>query len=190
MPNQDHTGFRPATGAQPKRLVLRFPVTTSNGTNLFVGDAVRPESAGGVTPLDAGATVNDVALGVVVALFDSNGIPVGGAESSVSTKYLGSSTAGYADIDCCVPGAVFIGQAQTGTTYAATDVFAGVNIVAGTGSTTTANSGHELGATGGTDCILLGLVNDPNNAFGSENADMYFSFLTSFWGQVNPTGGV
>lgn len=187
MPNIDNTGFRPAVPNSDK--VRRYPVTTSNGTALYVGDAVKPESAGGVTPLDAGATGNDLALGVVVALYDSAGIPVGAPGSSVSTKYLAASTAGYADVHLATPGEQFIGQSQTGTSYAATDIFAGVNIVAGAGSTTTARSGHELGATGGTDCVILGKVNEPSNAWGV-NVDVYFSFLSSYWGQLNPTGGV
>ena len=187
MANIDNTGFRPAVPNPDK--VRRCPVTTSNATALYVGDAVKPESAGGVTPLDAGASGNDLALGVIVALHDSNGVPVGAPGSSVSTKYLAALTAGYADVHLATPGEQFIGQSQTGTSYAATDLFAGVNIVAGAGDTTTARSGHELGATGGTDCVLLGKVNTPDNVYGV-NVDMYFSFLTSYWGQVNPTGGV
>ena len=187
MANIDNTGFRPAVPNPDK--IRRFPVTTSNATALYVGDAVKPEANGGITPLDAGATGNDLALGVIVALFDSNGIPVGHPSSSVSTKYLGASTAGYADVHLATPGEQFIGQSQTGTSYAATDIFAGVNIVAGAGSTTTARSGHELGATGGTDAVILGIVNDPLNTWGV-NVDVYFAFLSSYWGQVNPTGGV
>ena len=187
MANLDNLGFRPAVPNRDK--VRRFPVTTSNGTALYVGDAVKAESAGGVTPLDAGSSGNDLALGVIVGLYDSNGIPVGAPNSSTSTKYLGASTAGFADVHLATPGEQFIGQSQTGTSYAATDLFAGVNIVAGSGDTTTARSGHELGTTGGTDCVLLGKVGDPNNAYGV-NVDMYFAFLTSYWGQVNPTGGV
>ena len=187
MPNIDNTGFRPAVPNPDK--VRRFPVTTSNPTNLFIGDAVKAESNGGVTPLDAGATGNDLALGVIVGLYDATGIPVSAPGSTVTTKYLGSSTAGYADVHLALPGEQFIGQSQTGTSYAATDIFAGVNIVAGVGSTTTARSGHELGATGGTDCLLLQIVNDPLNSYGV-NVDVYFCFLSSYFGQINPTGGV
>ena len=188
MPNIDNTGFRPKTPNSDK--VRRFPVVAAgNATALYVGDAVKPEANGGVTPLDAGATGSDLCLGVIVAIYDSDGIPVGMHNSSVSTKYLAASTAGYVDVHIATPGEVFIGQSQTGTSYAVTDIFAGVNIVAGAGDTTTARSGHELGATGGVDAAILGKVEDPNNAWGV-NVDVYFSFLSSYWGQINPTGGV
>lgn len=187
MANKDNLGFRPAVPNPDK--VRLFAVTTSNATNLFVGDAVKAESNGGVTPLDAGASGNDLALGVIVALYDTNLIPVGAPGAAVTTKYLAASTAGYAAVHLATPGEQFIGQSQTGTSYAATDVFAAVNIVAGTGDTVTSRSGHELGATGGTDCLILGKVGEPGNDWGV-NVDVYFCFLTSYWGQVNPTGGV
>ena len=188
MANIDNTGFRPAVPNQDK--IIRVPITTSNGTALYVGDAVKPESNGGITPLDAGATGSDLCIGVIVGLQDANGVPVGAPGSLTTAKYLAASTAGYALIHKATPGETFIGQSQTGTTYATTDIFAGVNIVAGSGSTTTGRSGHELGATGGVDCLLLGYVEEPNNVKTTENVDMYFSFLSSYWGQINPTGGV
>lgn len=186
MANRDSTGFRIEAGGQNNVRVFRFPVTTSNGTNLFLGDTVKPESNGGVTPLTAGGT--GTGMGVVVGLYDSNGVPVGTHSSSVSTRYLPSSTAGYCDVALALPGTIFVGQSQTGTSYAATDIFAAVNLIAGTGNTTLGVSGHELGATGGTDFLLLGIINEPSNSYGV-NVDMAFSFLSSFWGQINATGG-
>ena len=189
MANKDNLGFRPAVPNPDK--VRRFPVTAAGNPtyNLFVGDAVKPESTGGVCPLDAGATGNDLALGVIVAVYDSNGVPCGAPGSSISTKYLTLGVAGYVDVHIATPGEQFIGQSQTGTAYVVSDIFAGVNIVAGTGDTTTARSGHELGATGGVDAVILGLVNEPGNAWGA-NVDVYFSFLSSYWGQIPPAAGV
>jgi len=188
MANIDNTGFRPATSLIPVR---RFPVTAAgNATyNLFVGDAVKPESTGGVCPLDAGATGNDLALGVIVALYDSSGIPVGAPGSSESHKYLTLATAGYADVALAFSDSVFIGQSQTGTSYGVADTFASPNIVAGTGDTTTARSGHELGATGGVDTLILGKVDEPGNSWGV-NVDVYFVFLGSFLAQIPPAAGV
>lgn len=190
MANHDNTGFRPAWGTNSV-IVMRFPIVAAgNSGNLFIGDAVKPESNGGITVLDAGATGNDLALGVVTGFYDSNGVSIGHPNSSISTKYMPASTAGAANVALALPGAIFIGQSQTGTTYTAADLFAGVNIVAGAGNTTLAFSGHELGTTGGVDCKILGLVNDPANAFGSENSDVYFAFMSSYWSQIAISGGV
>lgn len=188
MANRDNAmGFRVAVKFGPPKCFL-FPVDASSSTAMFVGDAVVNNAAGSVRPAAAGFTSTGV--GVVQALYDSNMIPVGDVRSSVSTKYLTGSVAGYALVALAIPGQIFIGQSQTGTSYAAADIFAAANLVAGSGSTTTARSGHELGATGGADFLLLGKVDEPENAYGSANVDFYFTFLGSTWGQVNPTGGV
>lgn len=181
MANIVQYGLRPVSGGQNSIKVLRFSCDgTNNNVNIFIGDVVKGNSNGGVIASTAGAALNNV--GVVVGIFDTNQIPVGSYVSAVSNKYLPASTVGYVDVALALPDAIFIGQSLA-TSYAATDVFVGVNLVATAGNTTTAHSGHNLGATGGGDFRILGLVTNPANAFGSINCDVFVSFMASVWGQ-------
>lgn len=191
MANIRNTGLRPAGVAGNHIVVMRFPVSSDNSTNVFVGDIMRNAAAGYVYPAaaDAGVTV----IGVCVGVYDSNGIACGSPGSSTSTKYLAGSTAGYADIALALPDAIFV--APFGATYTPTsaDIFGSIDHVATAGSTTTARSGHVLGGAGGINTEaqmrILGLVTDPGNSWG-DYCDVYVSFLESMWGQVNPTVGV
>src|SRR3990167_7939765 len=146
MANKNNTGFRFAyvLGGTTEP-VLRFPVDSGNGTNLFVGDVVANNAAGSVRPAaaDAGVTV----VGVVKALYDSNGVPIGAPGASVSTKYLPSSTAGYADVTLALPNVVFVAQVEAATVSADAALLASLDHVAGAGNTTTCKSGHELNGT-------------------------------------------
>lgn len=181
MANIVQLGLRPVLGGQNLVTTLRFKCDgTNNNANLFVGDVVQGDSGGGVKASTAAAGLGNV--GVISGIYDTNQIPVGHPLSAVASKYLPASTVGYVDVALAMPNTIFIGQSAA-TSYAATDVFVGVNLVAGTGSTTTARSGHNLGATGGSDFRILGLVENGNNAFGSVNCDVYVHFLKSIFGQ-------
>lgn len=184
MANIVQYGFKPHRGGQSSNhQVLRFKADgTNNSTNIFVGDVVQVDSAGGIKAGTAAAHLGN--LGVVVGIYDSNGIPIAHPSSSITTKYLAASTAAFIDVALALPGALFVGQ-SLGTSYAATDVFAGVDLVATAGNTTTAASGHNLGSasTGVKDFILLGAVDAPTNALGSINCDMLVMFLSSIFGQ-------
>lgn len=188
MANTNQTGFRPAGVAGNHIVTLRFPIDSGNSTNVFVGDVMANNAAGSVRPAtaDAGVTV----IGVCTALYDSNGVAIGAPGSSVTTKYLAASTAGYADVALALPDAIFV--AQVTTAIAATAILASVDHVAGTGDTTTARSAHELnGAALNTEaqCQILGIVNEPSNSWAAD-VKVYVRFLESMWGQVNPTTGV
>ncbi len=192
MANFANTGFRPATGiGGTQHVVMRFPIDSSNATAVFVGDVMANNSAGSVRPAAANAGVTVV--GVCVGIYDSNGIAIGTPGSSVTTKYLAISTAGYADVALALPGAIFV--APFGATYTPTvaDIMGSIDHVATAGSTTTCRSGHVLGGAGGINteaqCRILGLVNEPGNTWGNY-CDAYVCFLESAWGQVNPTVGV
>ena len=188
MPNRDNTGLKPSV-RWGQHTYWMFDVDSSSGTAMFIGDAVINNAAGSVRPGTAGA--GSTLVGVCVGLYDSNRIPCGHPNSSVATNQLTASTAGFALISLGLPDKLFVGQSQTSTSYAAADVWQGVNLVAGSGNTTTGHSGHELGALGGTDFQIIGLVDEPENTFAlGENVDVYFRFLGSVWGQINPSGGV
>lgn len=183
MANRDTPcGFRVANGVGSEPVYKRFPIDSSNSTNVFVGDMMDLNAAGSVRPAAADAGVS--AAGVCVALYDSNGIPIGAPGSSVSTKYLPLSTAGYALVALAIPGVVFIGQLDSGTTPTSADIGATCDHVAGTGSTTTGISAHELDASNigtGLQTRIIGIVDEPNNSWG-EHVDVYFVFNESAFG--------
>ena len=190
MANNDNLGFRPADRKPDQELM--FEVKSSNGTAIYVGDVVDVAATGGVTPASGGGTNPERAVGVVVALYDTNGIPVGAPGAAVSTKYLAASTAGYALVALAIPGRRFIAQSQTGQTPTTADVFGTTDLVAGAGDTTTARSGHELTFsdlnTGG-QLLILGKVESPDNTWG-EHVDLYVCFNESIFGGTGKAVGV
>lgn len=181
MANVDRPiGFRPAIGIGNQHLSIRIPIDASNGTNAFVGDVMDLNSAGSVRPASADAGVS--AAGVCIALFDSDGNPVGSPNSSVSTKYLPLSTAGFALVDLALPGAIFIAQTITGQVPTSSDVGITSDHTAGTGDTITARSRHELTHSGGgLQFRYVGIVGEPTNSYG-ENVDLYVVFNESAFG--------
>lgn len=183
MANIVQYGFKPHRGSQSSNhQVLRFLADGSaNSVAIYVGDIVKADSGGGVIASTASAKLNNV--GVVVGIYDSGGIPIGHPSSSVSSKYLPASTKAFIDVALALPGALFIGQ-SLGSSFAATDIFSSVDLVATAGNTTTASSGHNLGSatTGQKDFLLLAAVDNPSNALGSSNCDMVIQFNSSIFG--------
>lgn len=186
MANIDNPGFRPAIMESGGRIAtLRFAIAAANATNVFVGDVVSAVNTGTVTPAaaDAGITV----VGVVVGLYDANGVAIGSPGAIHATKYLPSGYAGYADVALATPSNIFIVQSST---LAAVDVFSCCNHVATAGDTTTARSGHDLGATGGgNQVMILGKVDRPDNDWGA-HVDVYVKFMEGMNGPVTLTVAV
>ena len=139
-----------------------YTVDASNGTAIFVGDFVKLEADGNVAPAAAGNAL----IGVVTAVADDY--------DNLARRYLPASTAGTVWVNDD-PEAVFVVQEDDGgTALTAAARGANVDIVAGTGNTTTSISGHELdqdsvGVTTG-QLRLLRLVDTENNDYG-DNAD-------------------
>lgn len=181
MANIVQYGLRPVSGGQNNVRVMRFKCDGSANTlAIGIGTVVQADAGGGVIASVAAAGLGNV--GVVVGIYDTNQIPVGHPSSAVSYKYLPASTVGYVDVALALPETLFVGQSAA-TSYAATDVFVGVNLVVAAVNTTTGHSGHNLGATGGSDFRILGKVDNPNNAWGAVNCDVYVIFLKSIFGQ-------
>ena len=183
MANIVQYGVRPLVGAANMHQVRRFYCDgTNNSTALFLGDVVKAHSNGGVIASSAGAALNNV--GVIVGIYDTNGVPVGHPLSVVSTKYLTASVVGYVDVDLGLPGALFFIQSAT-VVIAATDIFGSAPLVATAGSTTTGRSNHRLGTvtTGVSDFLILGVVDNGVNAVGSVNCDVIVQFNASIFGQ-------
>jgi len=192
MPNRDNTGFRPANGIGTAHICRMFPVDVANGTAIFIGDVVDLDPNGGVIPAAADAGVS--AAGVCIGVFDSNRIPCGHPYSSVSTKQLTASVAGFCLVAMAYPGSVFIAQSSTGSTAPAeNDIGSTCDHIAGTGNTTFGFSGHELdfGQTTALNTGLqfrtIGKVNHPNNAYG-QHCDLYVVFNESAFGSSAAAG--
>ncbi len=191
MANTNNPGFKPAFNlVGPKIATLRFSIAAASGTACYVGDLVSAVNTGTITPstADDGITV----VGVVVALYDSDGVAIGSPGSSVSTKYLPASTAGYADVALANDSNVFI--AQSTASLAAADVFTTTNHVATAGNTTKATSGHVLNGTDqntGKQVMILGKVGSPGNDWDAAYTDVYVKFTEGmFCGSDTAMDGV
>lgn len=119
----------------------------------------------------------EVFQGDVVKLVDAGTVEsaaadIGVAAIGIAAEYkLAAATGSYylKVYDC--PDTVFGVQTDTDTASTAADVGETANHVAGTGSSTTYLSGHELdasqmAASGGAQFKVLGLVETPDNAWG------------------------
>lgn len=181
MANRDAPiGFIPATGVGAPHQYREFPVDTSNTTGIYIGDVCDFDGTA-VVPAAADAGVS--AVGVAVAVSDSNHIPCGHPNSSQSTKYLPASVAGFVNVALALPGCIFRCQSSSGGNVAATDIGATADHVAGTGDTTTARSRHELNhATGGLQFRILGKVEQPGNGWDDANVELYVMFNESALG--------
>lgn len=131
------------------------------GTNIFRGDFVKLVAGGGIEDADAG----DRLLGVFQGVEYTNS-----SGDVVFSKYWPASTTAT-DIKCYVyddPKIVF-GVQSAGSTVAA-DVGNLGDHVAGSGSTTTGLSAHEINGTTGTAYAglrVLGKIDAPDNAWGT-----------------------
>jgi hypothetical protein len=191
MANKDNMGIKPADKIPSQEMIFNVTAAGNATNNMFVGDVVICHSGGGVI-VSTGGTNPEYTVGVVVALYDSNGIPVGAPGSSVSTKYLPVSTAGKALVALALPGRRFIGQCAFAYAAADADIFATADISNTAGDTTTATSKHELlGSALNTEgqCLILGRVGTPDNAVGAD-ADVYFCFNESMFAPNGKAVGV
>lgn len=161
MANTNRKGFYPADAQRAEYRL--YPIAVGNGTNVFVGDVVSVIASGSVAPAAAGD--GTILCGSVAQLFDNQTsvpgqnmpVQVGNWASTVTSKYLPASTAGYALIAVAKPGMKFV--CQTNTIITAAFVNKTTALVAGAGNTTTATSGHVInGSDGnsGSDFLVLG----------------------------------
>lgn len=112
-----------------------------------------------------------VAGGTVQASAADDGVIVVG----VAAEYKVGNSSGTTSIQVYDdPYIIFGVQADTGTAPAAEDVFETANHVAGSGSTTTKLSGHELDASDigtGAQLKIIGIIDEPNNSW-AEHVDL------------------
>ena len=168
MANIDHP-----RGLQPYGPILRateyeIPSAVGGNVDLFMFDPVILTGTGNQIDIATAGTGNPL-LGAVLATYDSNGVPVG---RHVDND--GAGTALVADH----PDQLFYAQTDGLVSFLTIDDAGGnVNLVAGTGSTTTNLSGWEIddsdtgGATAGDQLRLIRLVQRVDNTIGVANAD-------------------
>lgn len=126
----------------------KYILTT--GATAYQGDLLKGVAGGTVEP----SAAND---GIIVV-----GVAAEYVDDSASAG--GKTILVYDD-----PNIVFGVQADSGTTVAATEVFATANHVAGSGSATTYQSGHELDSSDlgtGLQLRVIGKIDTPDNAWG------------------------
>ena len=189
MANIDRMGIFPADRLPTQEMMFDVKAADNTTYNIFVGDVVIANSNGGVIG-STGGTNPEYTVGVVVAVYDSNGIPAGAPGCAFAYKYLPSSTAGKVLVALALPGRRFIGQCTF--TFALTDIFGTADISNTAGDTTTATSKHELlGSAVNTEgqCLILGKVETPDNAVGAD-CKVYFCFNESLFAPNGKAVGV
>ena len=138
----------------------KYTITSGLAENIFTGDLCVLTADGVITPHTA-TEVNNIGVFAGVSYTASDG-------EYVYSKYWPSGTVAT-DIVAYVyddPYTVF--RIQSAGTPAQTDVGACADVVAGTGSTSTGQSGFNLNGTmsnGTATCKIIGLWEDPSNSF-------------------------
>lgn len=187
MANQSRKGFRPLYRLTGQEFL--FPVDAANGASIFVDDLVSMVAAGAVNASTAGDA--NIVAGSVVELFDSNKVPIGAWNSTVTTKYLPASTAGYALVALALPGRLYLAQTATIITSAA--IGATTDHIVGSGSTVTGTSagtinGNDLN-TGG-QFIIVGSLNSPTNDITLASAQWIVAVNESIYSGTGKAVGV
>lgn len=127
--------------------------TLTTGSTAYKGDLLKVVAAGTVEP--SAADDGTIVVGVAAEYVDDSA-SVGGQNIAVWDD----------------PYIVFGVQSDSGTATTSADMFATANHVAGSGSTTTHLSGHELDAsdiTTGSQLKIIGLISTPDNAWGEHS---------------------
>jgi len=190
MANRDAPmGFIPVEKLDGSKIPTRKWKINSATSNIFVGDAVSKDAGGGVELSTASDGI--LIVGVVEQLLDSNEVPIGHPNSSISTKYVASGSSGIAIVSLAVQDAVFSIQANGNTVEA--DIWNTAPMVVTGGDTTTARSKTELNTSsqstsGAEELMIIGKVDEPGNAWGT-NVNLLVTFLESTWiGNGDPVG--
>jgi hypothetical protein len=140
----------------------KYTITSGLAENIFTGDLVIITADGVITPHTA-TEVNNIGVFAGVSYTASDG-------SYVYTQYFPSGTTGTDFIAYVYDDPYTVFKVQSAGTPAQTNIGNCADVVAGTGSTITGQSGFELSGTmsnGTATCKILGLYEGPENAFGT-----------------------
>lgn len=187
MANTDRpNGFRPVgtlAGAPWNANVFAYNVDSSNATAVFKGDAITLEADGNVTPAAAGGIVLGVCVGVK---------PNPAVAATMHPGYLPASTAGVVYVSVGRDTLYEIQEDGDSSQLALTSVGANVDHIAGSGSTTTGISAHELDSStltsaGSAGFRIVGFIDRADNEVGSTGARwlVMLNHGESHWGTTN-----
>ena len=140
----------------------KYTITSGLAENIFTGDLVIITADGVITPHTA-TEVNNIGVFAGVSYTASDG-------SYVYAQYFASGTTGTDFIAYVYDDPYTVFKVQSAGTPAQTNIGNCADVVAGTGSTITGQSGFELSGTmsnGTATCKILGLYEGPENAFGT-----------------------
>ena len=157
----------------------KWSVDASNGTAIFIGDFVKLENDGYVAPAGAGDRILGVCVGVL------------GDYGDLTRLYLPASTAG--DIMVCDdPWTIFeVQEDSDSSALAVTNIGNNCDIIAGSGSTTTGISAHEIDSSDAKTAIaqlrIVALAPRDDNAIGDQ-ADWWVTINEHEFNSVDSTG--
>jgi len=140
----------------------KYTITSGLSEDIFTGDLVIITADGVITPHTA-TEVNNIGVFAGVSYTASDG-------SYVYTQYFPSGTTGSDFIAYVYDDPYTVFKVQSAGSPAQTNIGNCADVVAGTGSTITGQSGFELSGTmsnGTATCKILGLYEGPENAFGT-----------------------
>ena len=140
----------------------KYTITSGLSEDIFTGDLVIITADGVITPHTA-TEVNNIGVFAGVSYTASDG-------SYVYAQYFASGTTGSDFIAYVYEDPYKVFKVQSAGTPAQTNIGNCADVVAGTGSTITGQSGFELSGTmsnGTATCKILGLYEGPENAFGT-----------------------
>jgi len=140
----------------------KYTITSGLSEDIFTGDLVIITADGVITPHTA-TEVNNIGVFAGVSYTASDG-------SYVYTQYFPSGTTGSDFIAYVYDDPYTVFKVQSAGSPAQTNIGNCADVVAGTGSTITGQSGFELSGTmsnGTATCKILGLYEGPDNAFGT-----------------------
>lgn len=138
----------------------KYTITSGLAENIFTGDLCILTADGVITPHTATET-NNIGVFAGVSYTASDG-------EYVYSKYWPSGTVATDIVAYVYDDPYIVYRIQSAGTPAQTDVGACADVVAGTGSTTTGQSGFNLNGTMGAStatCKIIGLWEDPSNSF-------------------------
>ena len=140
----------------------KYTITSGLSENIFTGDLVIITADGVITPHTAGE-VNNIGVFAGVSYTASDG-------SYVYAQYFPSGTTATNIVAYVYDDPYTVFKVQSAGTPAQTNIGNCAEVVAGTGSTTTGQSGFEMNGTmsnGTASLKILGLYEAPDNAFGT-----------------------
>lgn len=140
----------------------KYTITSGLSEDIFTGDLVIITADGVITPHTA-TEVNNIGVFAGVSYTASDG-------SYVYSQYFPSGTTGSDFIAYVYDDPYTVFKVQSAGTPAQTNIGNCADVVAGTGSTITGQSGFELSGTmsnGTATCKIIGLYEGPENAFGT-----------------------